>query len=64
MIKQTVIMPDILVSSLKDKAAAYQLTTETGVRLHFDISWAKLPLAEHYHDMEVKGEVWTFRSKK
>lgn len=61
--RQTVVVPDILVDTLRDREYAERLTLEFGVRLYFDISWAKLPLCEHHRDKELQGVVWTFSEK-
>jgi len=39
------------------------LTRETGIRLHYNVSWARLPNAKHYRDKDIGEEVWVFESK-
>jgi len=59
---QRVIVPNILITELRDRDYAERLTREVGVRLHFDIPWCKMRYCRHYRDDLHLGEMWEFRS--
>ena len=59
-IAQSVIMEDVIIMSLRDGQQAELLTSETGVRLHFDLPWSKMQYHRHYRNAQFQGEQWDF----
>ena len=62
-IQQDVIVSDLLISEFRDRFEAETLTTENGVRLHFDIPWSKMQYHRHRRSESLLGELWQFSSK-
>ena len=60
---QSVLVDDLLITLLRDREYAERLMIASGVRLHFDIPWDKMPYWEHYRDNEAEGNRWNFSSK-
>jgi len=61
--RQQVLVPDYLLTEIKDREYAESLTGEVGVRLHFGISWAEMKYHRHRRDAEVEAEIWQFSNK-
>ena len=40
-----------------------KFTTETGVRLNYNVSYAELPVCRHWHDQDMQAEIWEFSER-
>jgi len=62
-ISRAVVVDDLLITELKDGAKAQDLSTEGGVRRHFNIPYCDMPYYITFRDDTFGGRHWHFSSK-